>query len=93
MLTNSELKPIFKFASNLNTVEQISESSRARAHGEKILEAVYTLLNGQVANSDYELSAEDIKIINARRKAVLKGSEKTYTVAQVKKKLLKNLGK
>jgi len=60
---------------------------------EKILEAVYTLLNRQVANSDYELSAEDIKIINARRKAVLKGSEKTYTVAQVKKKLLKNLGK
>ena len=60
---------------------------------EKILEAVYTLLNGQVSNDDYELSAEDIKIIDARRKSVLKGEEKTYTVAQVKKKLLKNLGK
>ena len=60
---------------------------------EKILEAVYTLLNGQVDNNDYELSAEDIKIINARRKSVLKGEEKTYTVAQVKRKLLKNLGK
>lgn len=59
---------------------------------EKILEAVYILLNGQV-DHDYELSAEDIKIIEARRKSVLKGEEKTYTVAQVKKKLLKNLGK
>jgi hypothetical protein len=60
---------------------------------EKILKAVYTLLNEQVDNNDYELSAEDIKIIDARRKTVLKGNEKIYTVAQVKKKLLKSLGK
>ena len=39
---------------------------------EKILEAVYTLLNGQVSNDEYELSSEDLKIINSRRKAVLK---------------------
>ena len=60
---------------------------------EKILEAVYTLLNGQISNDEYELSSEDLKIINSRRKAVLKGKEKTYSVAEVKKKLLKNLGK
>lgn len=60
---------------------------------EKILEAVYTLLNGQVSNDDYELSNEDLEIINTRRKAILKGEEKTYTVAEVKKKLLKNIGK
>jgi hypothetical protein len=59
---------------------------------EKILEAVYTLLNGQLDN-DYDLSTEDLKIIEARRKAILKGEEKTYTISQVKKKLLKNLGK
>jgi len=41
------------------------------------LDAVYTLLNGQVSNDDYELSEEDLKIINARRKSVLKGEEKT----------------
>ncbi len=57
------------------------------------MDAVYTLLNGQVSNDDYELSEEDLKIINARRKSVLKGEEKTYTVTEVKKKLLKNLGK
>lgn len=60
---------------------------------EKILEAVYTLLNGQVDHNNYELSAEDWKIIESRRKAILKGEEKTYTVSQVKKKLLKNLSK
>jgi hypothetical protein len=68
----------------VDCVEQIND--------EKILEAVYTLLNGQLDN-DYELNAEDLKLIEARRKAILKGEEKTYTVAQVKKKLLKNLGK
>lgn len=69
----------------VDCVEQIDD--------EKILEAVYTLLNGQVSNDDYELSAEDLKIIEARRKTILKGEEKTYTVSQVKKKLLKSLGK
>lgn len=68
----------------VDCVEQIND--------EKILEAVYTLLNGRIDN-DYELNAEDLKIIEARRKAILKGEEKTYTVAQVKKKLLKNIGK
>jgi hypothetical protein len=68
----------------VDCVEQIND--------EKILEAVYTLLNGQLDN-DYELNAEDLKVIEARKKAILKGEEKTYTVSQVKKKLLKNLGK
>lgn len=31
---------MFKFANNLNTPEEITDSSRARAHGEKIFEAV-----------------------------------------------------
>lgn len=68
-----------------NCVENIND--------DKILEAVYTLLNGHIANEDYELSSEDLKIINARRKAILKGEEKTFTVAEVKKKLLKKVGK
>lgn len=68
-----------------NCVEHIND--------DKILEAVYTLLNGHISNEDYELSAEDLKIIEARRKAILKGEEKTYTVAAVKKKLLKKIGK
>lgn len=68
----------------VDCVEQIDD--------EKILEAVYTLLNGQLDN-EYDLSADELKLIDSRKKAILKGEEKTYTVAQVKKKLLKNLGK
>ena len=68
-----------------NCVEHIND--------DKILEAVYTLLNGHIANEDYELSADDLKIIGGRRKAILKGEEKTYTVAEVRKKLLKKIGK
>ncbi|MBK6836193.1 MAG: hypothetical protein IPG89_18790 [Bacteroidetes bacterium] len=68
-----------------NCVENIND--------DKILEAVYTLLNGHIANEDYELSSEDLKIVTARRKAILKGEEKTFTVAEVKKKLLKKVGK
>lgn len=68
----------------VDCVEQIDD--------EKILEAMYTLLNGQLDN-EYDLSADELKLINSRKKAILKGEEKTYTVAQVKKKLLKNLGK
>lgn len=68
----------------VDCVEQIND--------EKILEAVYTLLNGRI-DHDYELNAEDLRIIESRRKAILKGEEKTYTVAQAKKKLLKNIGK
>lgn len=68
----------------VDCVEQIND--------EKILEAVYTLLNGQLDN-EYDLSADELKLIDSRKKAILKGEEKTYTVAQVKKKLLKTLGK
>ena len=69
----------------VHCVEQIND--------EKVLEAVYTLLNGQVDQNNYELSAEDLKIIEGRRKAILKGEEKTYAVSQIKKKLIKNLSK
>lgn len=68
-----------------NCIENIDDN--------KLLEAVYTILNGQVPNNDFELSPRDIDIIEVRKKAIKSGKEKTYTVAEVKKKLLKNLGK
>lgn len=64
-----------------------------QVQNEKILEAVYTLLNEQTDNNDYEISADDLKIIETRRKAVLNGEEKLYTATQVKRKLLKDLNK
>ena len=58
-----------------------------------LLEAVYTILNKHSTQYDFKLSSEDLKIINKRRKAILSGKEKTYTVKEVKKKLLKSIGK
>lgn len=59
----------------------------------QVLEAVFTLLNVTRAQNDYELSENDIKIIEERRSNYKKGKTKTYTVSAVKKKILKNLGK
>jgi hypothetical protein len=59
----------------------------------QVLEAVFTLLNVRRPQSDYELSENDIKIIEERRSNYKKGKTKTYTVSEVKKKILKNLGK
>jgi hypothetical protein len=59
----------------------------------QVLEAVFTLLNARRPQSDYELSENDIKIIEERRSNYKKGKTKTYTVSEVKKKILKNLGK
>ena len=59
-------KKIYSFVENTND--------------DKLLEAVYTILNGH-SNNDFELSTEDIKLINQRRKAILNGKEKTYSVA------------
>lgn len=59
----------------------------------QVLEAVFTLLNVSRPQSDYELSENDIKIIEERRSNYKKGKTKTYTVSEVKKKILKNLGK
>lgn len=59
----------------------------------KLLEAVYTILNGHVVNDEFELSSDDIGIIEKRKKATKNGLEKTYSVSEVKKKILKNIGK
>jgi hypothetical protein len=43
---------MFKFANNLNTPEEITNSSRARSHGEKIFEAV-ALVVDYINDEDY----------------------------------------
>jgi len=51
------------------------------------------ILNGLESNDDYAINSKELKLIEDRRKAALNGEEKTYSVTQVKKKLLKDLGK
>lgn len=79
-MTTSALKK--KIQQRINTI-----------NNNDVLEAVYTILNNTSATTNFELSDDDIKIIKARKKAIKNGTEKTYTVAQVKKKVLSNLRK
>ncbi len=65
----------------------------AHINDENMLQAVYTILNDHVENADYEISPNDLKIIAERRKAMMSGKEKIYTATEVKRKILKKLGK
>jgi len=59
----------------------------------RLLEAVFILLNSNIQDYSHALSESDIKIIEERRSNYKKGKTKTYTMSEVKKKILKNLGK
>jgi hypothetical protein len=57
---------------------------------DKIIKAVYILLEAQLkaTESNLEFSKEQIKELNKRRKAHLSGKSKTYTLAEIKHKIL-----
>jgi hypothetical protein len=67
------------------TIENINDNH--------LLEAVYTILNNATNYTNYELSREDMNIVEERKRNYKAGKMKTYSVAEVKKKILKNLGK
>lgn len=58
-----------------------------------LLEAVHTLLSRQINPHHYRLSDEDISIIEESEAEYNSGKTKTYTVEQVKKKILKKHNK
>jgi len=58
-----------------------------------ILEAVYTILSSKNSSAIYEVSDEDMNIIEERRALYEAGKLKVYTAKEVKKKLLKGLKK
>jgi|GEM_PF-6522543 len=57
------------------------------------IEAVFTILNKNMPANDYQISEDDLRIIEERRSEYKSGKAKTYTVNEVTKKILKNLGK
>ena len=58
-----------------------------------LLEAVFTLLSCNLKQNSYDLTEQEIKIIEERKALYKGGKSKTYSVNEVKKKILKNLGK
>lgn len=57
---------------------------------DKIIKAVYTLLEAQLkaTETNLEFSEEQIKELNKRRKAHISGKSKTYTLSEIKNKIL-----
>jgi len=53
-----------------------------------LLEALYTIVN-RAENKDYELSKEDLLVIEARRKAFKSGKAKGITVIEMEKRFSK----
>jgi hypothetical protein len=58
-----------------------------------LLEAVFTILSKSRKNDGYVLSGEDIDIIEESKRSYKSGKTKTFTVEEVRKKILKNLPK
>lgn len=55
------------------------------------LEAIYTIINTRVENYDYELNDSDKKVLDDRKMEYKNGKVKTYTINEVRKKVLKNI--
>jgi hypothetical protein len=55
------------------------------------LEAIYTIINTRLENYDYELTEADKKVLDDRKMEYKNGKLKTYTVNEVRKKVLKNI--
>lgn len=56
-----------------------------------ILEAVYTILNK--TNTSFDLSADDFKLIESRKKKFLKGELEAVSLKDIRKKASKRLKK
>ena len=59
----------------------------------RLLEAVYVIVNANQQRNDYQLSKEDIKIIEERKAAYKSGKAKMYSSKEVSEKIRKNLKK
>lgn len=55
------------------------------------LEAIYTIINTRLENYDYELNEADKKVLDDRKMEYKNGKAKTYTMSEVRKKVLKNI--
>lgn len=55
------------------------------------LEAIYTIINTRSETYDYELNDADKKVLDERKKLYQSGKAKTYSMNEVRKKVLKNL--
>jgi hypothetical protein len=55
------------------------------------LEALYTIINTRAETYDYELNDADKKVLDERKDEYKSGKAKTYSMSEVRKKVMKNL--
>jgi hypothetical protein len=69
------------------TVDKINDTA--------LLEAVYTLLNraSHSDEDDYEISDEDLRILEERKAKYLSGKSKAMTITQLNKRIKKRFAK
>jgi hypothetical protein len=58
-----------------------------------LLEAVYAILNRNPAMYEYELSTEQLSVVEERRKLYKKGKLKSVSMSDIKKKALQRIKK
>lgn len=63
----------------------------AKIDDKSFLEALYTIVHNKVEPFEYELTNEDVKIIEARQSEFKAGKIKGMTVGEVRKKVMKKL--
>jgi hypothetical protein len=55
------------------------------------LEALYTIIHTRSETFEFELSTEDKQILDKRKASYKNGTAKTYTLGEVRKKVMKNI--
>lgn len=59
---------------------------------ESFLEAIYVIINKHNNGLTYELNEDEIQLLNERKELYEIGKANTYSVQEVREKILKNIG-
>lgn len=70
------------------SIKELLHKVIEESNDEKLLEAVYTILSSQKRDGDvlFEVSDEQLNLLNEREERYLSGAEKTYSFEDFKKK-------
>ncbi|MDP3929420.1 MAG: hypothetical protein Q8R57_10395 [Bacteroidota bacterium] len=74
-----------------NTLKNEINKALNSINDKSFLEALYTIINTKKETYDYELNDADKVVLDDRKIAYKNGKAKTYTVSEVRKKVMKNL--
>ncbi len=74
-----------------NTLKKEITKALGQINDKSFLQGLYTIINAHVEKSDYELSEEDWKIVEARSRKYKAGKAKSITLGEMRKRITKKL--